>query len=209
MELEAAKLKIQKLEHEILQLNCREMKARIDQMQIRSPIDGKVEEIYLREGEGADGLEDVIRVIRTDPLWVDLDVGVAQAAGLRIGQTAEVEFAVTDGDGGRLVSSGDKAIGKIIFKSSEVSQGKLNVRLEVPNPTDRPIAESVAVRFLAPVDANAGGGKPTGGTADGALTSRFRRAGAPAGWRQWISRLGPAALAMAREASGAGRLAAR
>ena len=136
------RLKLQKLQSDQDRRKYREAKIRVERMCLRSPIAGKVEEIHVEAGECVDAVEAVIRVVKIDPLWIEVQVPLQQATALKRGQGADVEFLAA-GRGRK-----KPLTGKIIHIASVASAAeKLTVRVEVPNPTGRPAGESVRVSF--------------------------------------------------------------
>ncbi|MBN2589247.1 MAG: efflux RND transporter periplasmic adaptor subunit [Sedimentisphaerales bacterium] len=117
-----------------------EAKKQIDRMSLKSPIDGIIETIHKEKGESVNALEDVIRIVRIDPLWIDVAVPMAQTANLRNGGKVIVEFPEPK----KITEEG-----RIIFISSvgHAGSGKLIVRVQVPNKTSRPARENVIVSF--------------------------------------------------------------
>jgi RND family efflux transporter MFP subunit len=148
-ELEVAKLdvtiaelslQLSQFEHAQDARKYEETKIQVERMQLKSPISGKVEKIFLQAGESADGLQKVIRVVKTDLLWIDVPVPLAQARGLKLEQTARVTFPGAE----------DKpADGTIIHIAAvaDAASDTLTVRVEVPNPSGRPAGEHVKVSF--------------------------------------------------------------
>jgi multidrug efflux pump subunit AcrA (membrane-fusion protein) len=109
-------------------------------MRLVSPIAGKVEMISLQAGESAEAQAPVVRVVSTDPLWVDVYVPLDQAAHLTIGETARVASNPTGPPASK---------GKVIHIASvaEAASNTLLVRLEVPNPSAQPAGERVYIIF--------------------------------------------------------------
>jgi multidrug efflux pump subunit AcrA (membrane-fusion protein) len=109
-------------------------------MTLKSPIDGKIETISKETGESVNALEEVIRIVRIDPLWIDVAVPMAQTANLRKGGKAVVEFP----EPGKMTEEG-----QIIFISAVGDAGSdtLTVRVQVSNKTNRPARENVMVSF--------------------------------------------------------------
>jgi RND family efflux transporter MFP subunit len=143
----------------------REFQAQIERMRLRSPIPGKVEQVSLKEGEAADALAPILRVVSIDPLWIDAPVELSQARGLAVGASAQVEFPPSAPAGG--VSSGPAVSidGKIIHIGAvaEAASNTLLVRVEAANPSARPAGERVEVTFSP---ANQGkGARPVQGAA--------------------------------------------
>lgn len=117
----------------------------IERMQLRSPIDGRVERIVVKEGEAVEELEKIVRVVRIDPLWIDVPVPLAAARDrLQQGQAAVVVFENADGS----TQEVEGYIYRIALVADSASE-TLNVRVEVPNTARRPAGEHVMVRFPA------------------------------------------------------------
>jgi RND family efflux transporter MFP subunit len=117
-------------------------KAALDRMRLVSPISGFVERLFIEAGEAVQALEEVVRVVRIDPLWVDVPVPLAQARGLTEGSSATVRFPGPNGE---------RAGGKVIHVSAvgDAAAETLTVRIEAPNPHGRPAGERVRVQFEA------------------------------------------------------------
>lgn len=127
-----------------------EMKLQIERMSLRSPIDGLVEKIYRREGEAVDRLKEVIRVVRIDPLWVDVPVPLDLAARLARGGAAKVKFTDFQGkDKKPQTMAIDGKIDRIAAVADAASTTRM-VRVEVPNRAGRPAGEHVKVTLPTP-----------------------------------------------------------
>ncbi len=151
LELEYAKLNVTVaglslqvaiFEHEQAKRKFEEAKLQIDRMTLNSPIGGSVEKVDVETGESLDALKSAIRVVQTDPLWIDVPVPMTQAMNLRYGAAARVEFpepkkATTDG------------IVIYIGAVADAASGTLRVRIQVPNKSKRPAGEHVQVIFPA------------------------------------------------------------
>lgn len=118
----------------------REAKIQLARMLLKSPIDGSIEEILVKEGEAADSLQKVIRVIQIDPLEIQAPVPLKETAGLKIGVEARVDFADERGKGVK---------GEITFVAAEAdaASGTLRVTVRVPNPKRLPAGHTVWVHF--------------------------------------------------------------
>ena len=148
LELEHAKLQatIAGLRHELANFDKTQAKRQynaaeieVGRMCLKSPIAGRVEEIYVRPGASVDALEEVIRVVRIDPLWIEPHAPIDQARKLRLGQSAEVRFPDLE----------EPVIGKVTFIAAVAEVQMLRVRIEVPNASGRIAGEEVTV-FLRP-----------------------------------------------------------
>jgi RND family efflux transporter MFP subunit len=135
-------LDLAEFEHEQAVRKYQEQKIRIDQMHLESPIDGRVEQIDVEVGESVNALADAVRVVQTDPLWIDAPVPLSTAIGLKAGQAAGVRFPEA-APGAATVE------GRIIFVGAvaDAASGTIRVRIEVPNEARRPAGEHVVVTF--------------------------------------------------------------
>lgn len=136
-------LEVAKHEHEQAKRKYEEAKIKISNMQLTSPIDGVVEDVHVEAGESANALEDIIRVVSTDPLRMDVPVQLTIARTLKSGETVKVEFP----DPQRMVT--DARIVHIAAVADAASN-TLHVRVEVSNKTKRPAGEHVKVIFPSP-----------------------------------------------------------
>jgi len=133
-------LRIARFEHEQDKRKYEEAQIRVDNMSLKSPIDGMVEKIEVEIGESINGLVGAIRVVKTDPLWIDVPVPLTKTKNLKSGQSVTVSFP---GHG----SASQK--GKIIFAATaaDAASATLRVRIEVANKSLRPSGEHVEVVF--------------------------------------------------------------
>lgn len=141
-DMAGVRLDAAKREAEANKLAWEREKARLDQMHLTSPMDGIVLEVLRRPGEAVDELTAVLTVVRTDPLWVEVNVPMGHAAGLSVGQTAQIEWDDIEGVG--------PMTGRVIFKSPVGDAGAREVllRVEVPNPDGLPTGLHGRLRFL-------------------------------------------------------------
>ncbi|MCH8194337.1 MAG: efflux RND transporter periplasmic adaptor subunit [Planctomycetes bacterium] len=135
-------LVLARFEHDQAVRQWHESQIRIDQMQLRTPISGIVAQSHVEEGESVNGLEEVMRVVQTDPLWIDVSIPITQAALIKPGAWLDVTFYPPDPNTVR---------GRVIFVApvADAASNTLTVRLEVPNPGKRPAGEHVQVRCEA------------------------------------------------------------
>lgn len=138
MEMSALSLDVQKLTQASDKMKYEELKAACDQMRLESPVAGRVEEILVREGEAAPSAEKAIRVVRLDPLWIDLLVPLEDTRSLQEGGQASVTF---------VGSKQPSASGKIVFISDVAVSERRTIRVELPNSSLRPAGEPVSVTF--------------------------------------------------------------
>jgi len=135
-------LQVAIFEHEQAKRKYDEAKLQINNMSLKSPIDGTIEKIDVEPGESVNALQSAIRVVQIDPLWIDVPVPLAKTTNLRKGKTARIEFPEPD------KMSID---GTIIFIGAvaDAASGTLRVCIEVPNKSHRPAGEHVRVVFSA------------------------------------------------------------
>ncbi|HIJ52157.1 MAG TPA: efflux RND transporter periplasmic adaptor subunit [Planctomycetes bacterium] len=135
-------LKVAQFEHEQNKRKYKEAQIRVDNMSLKNPIDGTVEKVEVEVGESVKGLDDVIRVVRTDPLWIDVPVPLAKGKTLKLGQSTKVKFPDAEQ---RPVE------GKVIYISTvaDAASATLRTRIEVPNKLKRPAGEHIRVVFSA------------------------------------------------------------
>ncbi len=137
-------LELAKFQHDQDRLKYEETRLEVERMKIVSPIDGRVEKIMVKAGESAgqsaDQKQDVIRIVKVDPLWIEAPVPIAIARALKVGVAATVSFP----DG-----AAPDAAGRIVHVGAvaDAASDTLNVRVELANPTGRMAGEHVTVRF--------------------------------------------------------------
>jgi RND family efflux transporter MFP subunit len=129
-------------EHEQAVRKYEEAKLQIDRMSLKSPIDGSIEKVEVETGESVNALDSVVRIVKIDPLWIDVPVPLDRVPRLTGDGTVEVNFP---GDRTEYVS----LKGKIIFIAAVADAGSstLRVRVEVPNKNKRSAGEHVRVVF--------------------------------------------------------------
>lgn len=131
------------LEVEHARLDVKIAQIIVDRMCLKSPIAGTIDKIEVEVGEAIDGLADVVRVVKTDLLWIDVPAPLAKGRTLKVGQIAEVKFPGSEKD---ILQA------KIIYVSTvaDAASSTLRVRIEVSNKLNRPAGEHVRITFLAP-----------------------------------------------------------
>lgn len=149
LEVEHAKLdvkvadlsvKLAVFEHEQAQRKYDEAKIQLDNMSLKSPIDGIIEKVDFETGESANALEDVVRVVRINPLWIDTPVPLEKARDLRYGDKVQVIFPGL---------KGTSLEGTIVFIGAvaDAASSTLRAKIQVPNKSLRPAGEHVRVIF--------------------------------------------------------------
>jgi membrane fusion protein (multidrug efflux system) len=130
-------LQIAQLDHDQNVRKYDEAKIRVENMKVKSPIDGVIEKISIEVGESVNGLEEVIRVVNVDALWINVHVPLARAKKLKFDQPVTINFPRNE-----LTTQGS-----IIFVAAvaDAASGTLRIKIEVPNQTKRPAGEHVSV----------------------------------------------------------------
>ena len=125
----------------------RQAELQLERMKIRSPISGLIEDILVQQGESVDSLADVIRVVKIDPLEIDVAVPLYEAAGLKPGRRALVEFRGAEPESveGRITH-----VAAVADAASKTRQATVRV----PNPRGRPAGEWVTVTFPPEIELN-------------------------------------------------------
>ena len=120
-----------------------EANAHVERMRLESPIAGRVEKLLAHEGESRDAQQPVIRIVKIDPLWVDVPVPLRQARTLAVAGPARVEFYQDPNCrcDGNIVHVADVA---------DAASDTLLVRVQIANPELRKAGERVGVIFPPP-----------------------------------------------------------
>jgi RND family efflux transporter MFP subunit len=116
-----------------------EAKIRVKNMKITSPLDGVIEKVSVEVGESVNGLEEVVRVVKVDTLWIDVHVPLARAKKLKKDQSVTIKFPRNE----------HTTQGLVIFVGAvaDAASGTLRIKIEVPNQTNRPAGEHVSAIF--------------------------------------------------------------
>ncbi len=139
-------LKLENLDQEKTDKELAKAQQELKRMVLLSPIDGRVEESFAKEGESVDRLTKVIRVVNVEKFHVEVlaPLGIARTLTVDEGgrQSAVVVFPGPDGL---------RVPGTIQHVRLETNAGtdKISVRVEVPNPGGRKAGEHVQVEFTS------------------------------------------------------------
>ncbi len=125
-------------EHEQAIRKFEESKIRVDNMRIKSPITGFVEDVHVEAGESVNALQEVVRIVQTNPLWIDASMPVADIGQLKSGDPVTVTFSLPNPGAvqGRVIHIGAVA---------DAASATRKVRIELPNQKKRPAGEHVHV----------------------------------------------------------------
>lgn len=119
-----------------------EAEIRLNKMKLTSPIAGQVEDLAVEQGESVNALEEVLRIVDIDPLWINVAVPMSQARRLSKNDPVRVEFPDPS-------KTGKAITGRIIHMPAEADAASrtLRIRVEVPNNARRRAGEHVKVTF--------------------------------------------------------------
>ena len=126
---------------EQVKLAVEQAKLQRERRRLTSPVDGIVEEVLVEKGEAVNALDPVLRIVRIDPLWIDVPVPLSRAGELARGGEVEVRLGLGE--------SSPRRTGRIIHVGAvaDAASETLAVRVAVSNPDRRPAGEAVRVRF--------------------------------------------------------------
>ena len=138
-------LDLARFEHDQAVRQLHESGIRLYEMQLKTPISGIVAQSHVEKGESVNSLDEVIRIVKTDPLWIDASIPIVQAALIKPGVQLNVTFYPPDPI---------RVRGRVIYVAAvaDAASNTVTVRIEVPNPSKRPAGEHVQVQ-CAPVPA--------------------------------------------------------
>jgi len=120
-----------------------ELKAQLRLLSMYSPISGQVEKIQIEPGESPQPLTPVIRVVKIDPLHIDVHVPLSDARMLGNQQDVIIQYLGTNRTGENSLQAKITHIAAV----ADAASNTLRVQLELPNPTRRPAGERILVQF--------------------------------------------------------------
>ena len=143
LEILQMKFNVENFEFEKLQIKkkIQEKQISADQASLSSPINGVVEQVAIETGESVERLKEVFRIVKINPLWIDVNIPLENTSSLSVGSQLFVKFPSL----GKTKAQTLK--GTIVFRSAVADPGSetLNFRLEVDNPNLRLAGERVKV----------------------------------------------------------------
>lgn len=127
-----------------LQLSFRE--AQVERFRLCAPFDGIVDQVLVDIGEVKKDAEPVMRVVNTDPLWVDVPTPTGQTILLRL-KPGDPAWVLPDLPGEPRVF-----VGKVIELGAQADPraNTRRVRVELPNPEGWPAGLWCWTRFTEP-----------------------------------------------------------
>ena len=141
VELEIAKLQVVQAR---IQLALRQ--AQLDRFAMVAPFDGIVDNVLVEVGEVKRDTEPVLKIVATDPLWIDANAPTNQTIMLRL-KPGDQAWVVLELPGEPAVH-----VGRIIEVGAEAdaASGTRRVRVELANVTGWPAGVQAWVRFTPP-----------------------------------------------------------
>jgi RND family efflux transporter MFP subunit len=127
-------------EKRIAELELRRAQAALETRTIRSPIDGRVVDVFIEPGESVED-RPILQIARIDPLHVEVIAPVSMLGQIEPGVAAEVRLEEP-------VGGSYKAVVTVVDRLVDAASGTFGVRLELPNPEGRlPAGLRCRVRF--------------------------------------------------------------
>lgn len=119
-------------------------KSRHDKYELRAPIDGVIDTLVGRQGEGVESLKPVLRLVNTDVLYIDAAVPTKDTLLLKPSGQVWVKF--------KILPDAAPATGKILYlaRVADSASDTRIVRIEVPNTQGLPAGGAVTVYFKNP-----------------------------------------------------------
>ena len=166
LEMQIAELSLELAQFQMVQAK-REYEgavAQLERMKLVSPIDGVVEQVVIEEGESAEANQNLIQIVKTNPLWINVPVPAEKVRSLKLATNGPVTVELPHGADEEPPAP---VTGRILHVGQVADAGSRSriVRVELPNTAGRPAGEHVNVTFpeparLARTDAEADGVKP-------------------------------------------------
>lgn len=109
-----------------------------------APIDGFIDTLVGREGEGVEALKPVLRLVNTDVLYIDAAVSTSLTLGMKPGDKAWITL--------KIQPDAPAVAGKILYMAqvADSASDTRIVRVEMPNPKGLPAGGAVTVYFTDP-----------------------------------------------------------
>ncbi len=115
-----------KLDQVLLTNELEQARSLLEQLTVRSPIDGVVTELFKHRGEASEKLLPVLQVARLDPLWVEFECPVKNQELYSIGSTVMLSPSARPGE---------TRVGRVVHLSDQAnpSSHTFRVRVALPN----------------------------------------------------------------------------
>ena len=120
-----------------------EMQAERDLLYLKSPLDGIIEKLQVETGEVMQAMNPVVLVVNCDPLWIEVPVPLAIAAGMRVGDELRISYPDKNAGTGKVA---------VISRVADSASETVLVRIDAPNPEWRRAGERIRITLPEPVD---------------------------------------------------------
>jgi RND family efflux transporter MFP subunit len=141
LEVTVSELKVELAEEETesKRLEIVRLRKQIERMKIISQFDGAIRKVELAVGEVSDPQKPSIIAVSNHPLHVNTAVPTTVANTLKIGQRMQVRYLGEE--------TWREATVKSLDPVADATRGRRAVKLEMPNPENRPAGEEMAVKL--------------------------------------------------------------
>jgi len=122
----------------------RQARKKLDDMTIRSPLDGFVNEIFTNEGKFIEDGDDLLLLHAAGDLWLEAHIDETAIRFVRVGQVAKIEFEAYPWQEfeGRVQSLGAVTLSNLALTAGQptlaATPQRIPIRIELPN-LDRPL----------------------------------------------------------------------
>lgn len=147
---EARKVDLEIAKHErkqqLLQLAIRQ--AQLDKLTIFAPFDGTIDDVIVDLGQVKRETDPVMRIVNTDPLWIDVPTPTSQTLTLNLkpGDPAWVILDLPGDNAAKVWTAKVIEVGA----AADAASNTRRVRVELPNPQRWPSGITAWTRFTAP-----------------------------------------------------------
>lgn len=132
-------LELAKFKQNLTKYDQQTAQIHVDRTQLHSPVNGRVEEVYVESGESVNALDKVIRIVQIDPLWIDASIQTPLASQLKPGDKINIQFS----------NPNTLQTGHVVYVAAVADSASqtLRVRIETSNKTGRPAGEQVEINL--------------------------------------------------------------
>jgi len=140
-------IRASKREHAQARVMLERETATLNDMTLRSPIDGIVARIAVQQGQTLEGLQPVAHIVRIDPLWMDVAIPVRLGLLVEAGSIAVIHWRDVPGE--------TPTEGRVLWVSAvaDAASSSIVARVEIDNPKHRPAGLHALVQFPEAQDA--------------------------------------------------------
>lgn len=135
-----------------------QMQEQVQRYRLEARFDGVVDMLSAEPGQAVDLQQPVIRIVNTDPLWIDVPVPTDETLRLKLAENSAC-WVLLDVP---VESGGDDVLTGRVLSLTAVTDasGAQRVRVEIANPRKLPAGTRAQVRFTDPGTASTPAAKP-------------------------------------------------